>query len=64
MRDCKSDILIWNETVYMRRDVHMATSIIKLLSSGTWASVIGTYIPEFRSYPEEGGSRFLQTFGT
>jgi hypothetical protein len=32
------DILIWNETDYMRRDVHTATSIIKLLSSGTWAS--------------------------
>jgi hypothetical protein len=40
MKDRYSDILIRNETDCMRRDVHTAKSIIKLLSSGTWASVI------------------------
>lgn len=65
MKDRYSDILIRNETDYMRRDVHTAKRIIKLLSSGTLASVIWyIYIQEFRSYREEGGSRFLQRFGT
>lgn len=49
MKDRYSDILIRNETDYMRRDVHTAKRIIKLLSSGTLASVIW-YIYIYKSF--------------